>query len=128
MAIPITSARVNLQLNSDLRSEEMRCEHVNDCRDHEKEEQGHVKNVPEPEEAFIECQGCGLLHGGDMQRHEVCHAGELLVPNPLRSSKPPAFDRDYLPRIGNQPPANDGSAPADDRQRDQPGENATSRS
>ena len=66
MTIPITSARVSLRFNIEFHSEEMRREHVNDRRNHEKEEQRHMKCVPELKETFIQRKGRSLLDGRNM--------------------------------------------------------------
>src|ERR1700693_6262821 len=107
-----------------LRSKEMRCEDVNDCHDHEEDEQGHMKDVPEPEQTLIECKGCSLSDRGDMQGHEIRDAGKLLALNSSRPSAPPALERDHFPRIGNQLHTNDGSAPADQQHKNKPCEDA----
>src|ERR1700730_7016355 len=101
MPIPITSARRSRRSKYRLQSKEMRSEDVNDCDDHEKQEQGHVKKMPETEETLVECKGRRLLDGGDMQRHEVCHHGKPPALNPSRLSESPALEPDHALRIGH---------------------------
>src|SRR5215470_6044124 len=102
----------------------MRCEDMNDCHDDEKNEQGHVKDVPKPEETLVKCKGRSPLGGANMLCDKIFHSGKLLALHAPRPPAPPAFDRDHLPRIGNQTHTNGVSAPADHRQQDKPAENA----
>ncbi len=104
--------------------EKMRRIDVNDGHDHEQNKQGQVKDVPQAEQALVDGKGRRPFDGIHMLRHEIRHAGELLAPNLLRPPAPPAFDRDHLTRIVDQPLANDRPAPVDVRQPDKPGENA----
>src|SRR5262249_196454 len=102
----------------------MRCEDVNDCHDNEENEQGHVKNMPKPEETLVKRKGRSALGGANMLCDKIFHSGKLLALHVPRPPAPPAFDRDHLPRMGNQSHTNDRSAPADHRQQDKSAENA----
>jgi hypothetical protein len=85
---------------------------VEECHDYKKNEQGYMKNVPESEETLANGKSRGVLGSADTLRHKVSHAGELPAPNLLRPPAALAFDRDHPPRVGDQPHAKGGSAPA----------------
>ena len=108
-------------------SEKMCREDVDDCSDHEKEKQWQVEDMPKPEKTVVECKHSSFLHGRDVQRDEVGHAGKLPSPHFARPPEPLAFDLDDPPCIGNQPPTNKPRTPADHRQQEQSCENAPRR-
>src|SRR5262245_40017441 len=102
----------------------MRCEDMDDYCDHEKNEQGYVKNVPKPEKALVKRKGRGLLGGVDMLRHKALYAGKLPALNLLRPPTALAFGCDHAPSVCHQPHLNDRAAPTNHRERNEPGESA----
>ena len=83
-----------------------------------------MKDVPEPEEALAEREGRRLLYGRYMKRHQLSDACKPPPPNLSRPSEPPALDHNGLPRIGNQPYANEACSHANHRNQQEAGENA----